>query len=75
MPRLEHRVKKEAWSRAFVYTACMGNGRQNLSTERQMKNRIRTVLLCVQRQGVQEEWSVPAVCVLQDSTAFCFIVS
>lgn len=43
MPGLEHRVKKEAWGRAFVYAAYMGNGRQNPSTERQMKNRIRTV--------------------------------
>lgn len=74
VPGLEHRVKKEAWGRAFVYAAYMGNGRQNPSTERQMKNRIRTVFVCVQRQGVQEEWRVPAVCV-QDSTAFCFIES
>lgn len=72
VPGLEHRVKKEAWSRAFVYTACMRNGRQHPSTERQMKNRIRTVFVCVQRQAVQR---VPAVCVVQDSTAFCFIVS
>lgn len=69
MPGLEHRVKKEAWSRAFVYTAYMGNGRQNPPTERQMKKRVRMVFVCAQRQGVQEEWRVPAVCV-QDRTAF-----
>lgn len=74
MPRLEHRVKNEAWNRAFVHTPCMGNIKQNPSTERQMKNRTRMVFVCVQRQGVQEEWRVPAVCV-QDSTAFCSIVS
>ena len=43
------RVKEEAWGGAFMCTAC-GNGRQNPpSTEKQVKNRVRTgICVCAE---------------------------